>query len=119
MIRKTVREDRDNKILAMFSEGRSKAEIARTLEVAWNTVARVIAAEEAQRAAIAKAQDAEEAAAEPVAVGADSKILKPNTSSSNMVLNNIVFYGRPSSERPSLSSIDGHAGNQDGHDPPS
>ena len=119
MIRKTVREDRDNKILAMFSEGRSKAEIARTLEIAWNTVARVIAAEEAQRAAVAKAQEAEEAAAEPVAVGADSKILQPNTNSSNMVLNNIVFYGRPSSGGMNVSSSEGQSLKKDGHDPPS
>ena len=118
MIRKTVKEDRDNKILALFSDGLSKAEIARRLEVSWNTVAKVIAAEEERREAIQAAQEAEEAV-EQVAAGSESQkvqILSREQDSSKTVLNNIVFYGEPSS---SVSVSQGQAIKHRGSDPPS
>jgi hypothetical protein len=43
LIRKSLREDRDNKILSLFSAGMSKSAIARELALSWNTVAKVIA----------------------------------------------------------------------------
>lgn len=121
LIRKTVKEDRDNKILALFSEGRSKAEIARVMELSWKTVAKVIADEESHRAAVEAAQEAEEAAVEQVAAGAETQNTKNlNTGSSYVksVHNNIVFYAGPSS-REGLSTVDGQAVFKKGSDPPS
>lgn len=123
LIRKTVKEDRDNKIFALFSEGLSKSEIARQMNLSWNTVAKVISSEEARRASIEAMQDAQEAAelaaAEPVAAGAENnRSLKNNGSGSSsiMVHNNIVFY----SEAPQpLSLRDGHSIKRSTKDPPS
>ena len=99
IIRRTVKEDRDNKILAMFSEGVSKAEIARVLGIGRSTVIRVISALEAQRAAAEAVQEAEEAAMEQVAVGAEAPGNAKNQDVNECfktVPNNIVFYGRGS-----------------------
>lgn len=41
-VRKAVRNDRDAKVIAMYSEGISQAEIARTLGISRNTVAKII-----------------------------------------------------------------------------
>lgn len=117
LIRKTVKEDRDNKILALYSEGLSKAQIAREMDLAWNTVAKVISAEEERRAAVAEVQDAEEAV--PVAVGSDSSrstISDEGQDSSISVHNNIVFYSSTSSK---VSPYDGHVILSKGSDPPS
>ena len=121
LIRKTVKEDRNNKILAMFSEGISKSQIARELEVSWNTVSRVISDEQTRMEALRASQDAEEAALmeEPVAVGAEPQIASKyvkGIDSSKMVLNNIVFYGEAS---PALSFGDVQSYKSKGKDPPS
>lgn len=100
LIRRTIREDRDHKIITMYAEGASKAQIARVLELSWNTVAKVIATQEARRAA----QTAEETEAvaclvadaiDQVAVGAEDQLsfeLPTPPTSSNMVHNNIASY---------------------------
>ena len=102
LIRKTVKEDRDNKILALFSEGLSKAQIAREMDLAWNTVAKVIADEEKRRATIKATQEAEELAVmeatQPVVVGAEYQKNAGDSNSSISVHNNIVFYAQPSPE---------------------
>lgn len=92
LIRNLLREDRDNKILSLFSAGMSKSAIARELSLSWNTVAKVIAMEEER----AMAQEPEMAAEEPMAAGAEYQSVtvenrKPNSSKS--VRNNIVSYG--------------------------
>jgi predicted transcriptional regulator len=121
LIRKTVKQDRNNKILAMFSEGISKSQIARELEVSWNTVSRVINDEQARMEALRASQDAEEAALmeEPVAAGAEmqtARKMNEGNTSSKMVLNNIVFYSDPS---PALSLSDVQSKKGSGKDPPS
>lgn len=71
-IRAAKKEDRDAKILALYSAGHSRAAIARELGVSRNTVGKVVSAEiAAQDAARAAAEDTTEAAAMPVAVGAE------------------------------------------------
>jgi hypothetical protein len=89
LIRNSLREDRNNKILSLFSTGMSKSAIARELGLSWNTVAKVIAMAEEQ----IEAQEPEtEAVEEPMAAGAEyQSVAKPN--SSNSVRNNIVYYG--------------------------
>ena len=118
MIRKTLKEDRDNKILVLFSDGLSKAEIARRLELSWNTVAKVIATEEERRASIQAAQEAEEAMAQVAAgsEGQNAEILSREQDSSKTVHNNIVFYGEPSV---CVSVSQGQAIRGRGTDPPS
>lgn len=123
LIRRTVREDRDNKILAMFADGSSKSQIARTLDVSWNTVAKVISAEEARRSSQIAEQEAEEAeimeAMEQVAVGAEGqKIAKMpgGANSSKMVHNNIASYSHSGL---SVSSRGRQRGRPPGSDPPS
>ena len=96
IIRKTVKEDRDNKIFAMHSDGTSKAEIARVLGIGRSTVIRVVSALEAQRAAEEAIQEAEEAAKEQMAAGAEPLNSRKNNEQGNCfktVPNNIVFYG--------------------------
>lgn len=121
LIRKTVKQDRNNKILAMFSDGVSKSQIARELEISWNTVSRVILDEQARMVALRASQDEAEAALmeEPVAAGAEmqtNKNLNEGKTSSKMVLNNIVFYGEAS---PALSLSGVQPKNKSGNDPPS
>ena len=92
LIRNSLREDRDNKILSLFSAGMSKSAIARELGLSWNTVAKVIALEEERT----MAQEPEMAVEEPMAAGAEYQSVavenrKPNSSKS--VRNNIVSYG--------------------------
>ena len=115
LIRKTVKDDRDNKILALFSEGMSKAQIAREMDLSWNTVAKVISAEEERRAAIEAAQEAQEAM-QQVAVGAEQIQNSADAQSSKSVHNNIVFYSEPSS---AVSSPDRQPILNKGTDPPS
>lgn len=62
-IRKVRREDRNARIWDMWQDGCSKAEIARTEKVSRNTVARVIAAQEAALELQVQAEVAEELAA--------------------------------------------------------
>lgn len=113
LIRKTVKEDRDNKILALYSEGLSKSAIAREMDLAWNTVAKVISAEEERKAVV----ETEEAM--PVAVGAEtigSTTLDEGQDSLISVHNNIVFYSRPPIK---MSSYEGQPIISKGTDPPS
>jgi hypothetical protein len=67
LIRNSLREDRDNKVLSLFSAGMSKSGIARELRLSWNTVAKVIAMAEDQLTA----QEPETATEEPMAAGAE------------------------------------------------
>jgi len=117
LIRRTLREDRDNKVLAMHAEGVSKAQIARTLNVSWNTVSKIIAAEEERRAVLEAESQAIEAL-EQVAAGAEGQpFAKPSIeTSSNMVRNNIVSYPPGVPER---SPIVVRTGKPPGSDPPS
>ena len=121
LIRKTVKEDRNNKILAMYADGLSKAQIAREMEISWKTVSKVINDEQARMEALRAAQDAVEAALieEPVAVGAETQTQsknQENTSYVKTVLNNIVFYG-DSSPVMSLEGVQSQKSR--GKDPPS
>ena len=121
LIRKTVKEDRNNKILAMFADGISKAQIAREMEISWKTVSKVINDEQARMEALRAAQDDVEDALieEPVAVGAESQTQSKNQENASyvkMVLNNIVFYCE-SSLVVSLEGVQSH--NSRGKDPPS
>lgn len=59
MIRAAVREDRDNKILALYSAGQSKAAIARELGVARNTVLKVVQLEIEEQESTEAAANAE------------------------------------------------------------
>ena len=121
LIRKTVKEDRNNKILAMYADGLSKAQIAREMEISWKTVSKVINDEQARMEALRAAQDTVEAALieEPVAVGAETQKQsknQENTSYVKTVLNNIVFYGE-SSPVVSLEGVQSQKSR--GKDPPS
>ena len=109
LIRKSLREDRDNKILALFSEGKSKSEISRELGLSWNTVAKVIASEEERSAVMEEAEAIEQAAA-----GAEYQNV-PITTSSKMVRNNIVSYGEGSTK---VSFSGGRAVRSRGEPPP-
>ena len=86
-------------------------------------MSKVISDETARMEALRAAQDAEEAAAiaeaEPVAAGAENQKgqnFVEGSTSSKMVLNNIVFYGEASSE---LSLPGVQPGISKGTDPPS
>ena len=109
LIRKSLREDRDNKILALFSEGKSKSEISRELGLSWNTVAKVIAAEEKRSAVMEETE-----AIEQVAAGAEYQNV-PITTSLKMVRNNIVSYGEGSTK---VSFSGGRAVRSRGEPPP-
>lgn len=61
-IRKVRREDRDHRIWDLWQNGYNKSEIARTEKVSRNTVAKVIAAQEAAQELQAQAEVAEELA---------------------------------------------------------
>ncbi len=126
LIRKTVKEDRNNKILALYADGVSKSQIARDLNVSWNTVSKVISDETARMEALRAAQDAEEAAilaeAEPMVAGAENQKgqnFAEGSTSSKTVLNNIVFYGEASLNSEKLSSPGVQSINSNGGDPPS
>lgn len=89
VIRRTIREDRDARILALFYSGLSRAEIARRLDLSRNTVGKVVAAALAQE----QAQEAVEPTA--AAVGAESS---PELIAEDKPLlisgsNKYVFYG--------------------------
>jgi hypothetical protein len=93
LIRNSLREDRDNKILSLFSAGMSKSAIARELSLSWNTVAKVIALEEERMTA----QEPEmEAVEEPMAAGAEYQSVAVTTKKptlKNRCEINIVSYG--------------------------
>jgi hypothetical protein len=92
LIRKSLREDRDNKILSLFSAGMSKSAIARELGLSWNTVAKVIAMSEEQ----ITAQEPEMAVEEPMAAGAEYQSVSNTTQKptpQNRCEINIVLYG--------------------------
>lgn len=84
-IRAAQREDRDAKILSLFTAGQSKSAIARELGISRNTVGKIINAEiAAQTAARAAAENTTEA--EQVAVGAE-----PAATSEQGVLKNGAY----------------------------
>jgi hypothetical protein len=93
LIRNSLREDRNKKILSLFSAGMSKSAIAREMGLSWNTVAKVIAMAEERM----MAQEPEmEPVEEPMAAGAEyqsAPITTQKTDSSKSVHNNIAFYG--------------------------
>lgn len=116
LIRKSLREDRDNKILSLFSAGMSKSAIARELGLSWNTVAKVIAMAEDQ----ITAQEPEMAVEEPMAAGAEyqsAPVTMQKTDSSKSVRNNIVFYGEAIPTKARLSIGGGQAVRNKGEPP--
>jgi hypothetical protein len=102
LIRKSLREDRDNKILSLFSAGMSKSAIARELALSWNTVAKVIAMAEDQLTA----QEPEmEATEEPMAAGAEYQSVSNTTQKptpQNRCEINIVSYGEATTTQPEV-----------------
>ena len=111
----TIKEDRDNKIVAMFSEGISKAEIARELKIGRSTVHRVIKALEAQRAEAEAIIEAEELAMAQVAVGAETSAVGKNEEKEKCVKpapNNIVFYGAAPGRNISTGAFTGSVGSE-------
>jgi hypothetical protein len=106
LIRKSLREDRNNKILSLFSAGMSKSAIAREMGLSWNTVAKVIAMADEQ---IVPQELEMEAIVEPMAAGAEYQnvsddyqsvsFARKKTDSSKSVRNNIVSYGEATTRK--------------------
>jgi hypothetical protein len=102
LIRNSLREDRDNKVLSLFSAGMSKSGIARELRLSWNTVAKVIAMAEDQLTA----QEPETATEEPMAAGAEyhsAPITTQKPTPQNRCVKNIVFYGEATATKARMS----------------
>lgn len=107
LIRATLKEDRDNKILALFAAGKSKAAIARELGIARNTVLKVIDSEIAAQKAVQEAQEQKL----KKAVGSEA----PQRGCAKMVPYMFVSYPEGGTPVDSNISLDTEAG---GVDPP-
>lgn len=97
-IRAELREDRDNKVIALFMDGASKAEIARTVGISRNTATKII-----NEFLADCPPEIEETAAElPVAVGAENFSVSGN----NKVLKNGAnIYVSYSGRRPRARTV--------------
>ena len=107
LLRQAAREDRDMKILVMFSAGHNKAAIARELGISRNTVLKVIGAENAaQEAARAVMQTNSEETVIAVAVGAEPACDPPERVLKNGALLFVSYASQGVGDAVHLESIE-------------
>ena len=96
LLRRTRKEDRDYRIITMFTDGESKAEIARILGISRPTVIKVLA--EYESALEAKNEANTEESALAIAVGAEEFSTSKEVSKNGAYI--YVFYGDASAGTP-------------------